>query len=51
MAEPDIFWKEVPVKRADTFRHLPFEHVGCQNEINESVIIRAHDRTNPLRSV
>jgi len=49
MTEPDTYWKLMPSKRADTFRHLPLEHVGGQNEVNEAAIIRAHDRSVPLR--
>jgi len=49
MAEPDTYWQRIPSKRAETYRHLPLEHAGCLNEINESAVIRAHDRTSPLR--
>jgi len=49
MAEPDTYWKMIPVKRPDTFRQLPLEHAGCQNEVNEAVVIRVHDRSHPLR--
>jgi len=49
MAEPEVFWSMVPSKRSDTFRHIPLEHSGCQNEIHDAAIIRAHDRTAPLR--
>ena len=43
------YWKAVPLRHANTFRHLPLEHAGAANEVNECVIARAHDRTLPLR--
>ena len=45
---PD-YWDLVPLKRTHTYRHLPLEHAGAANDINERTITRAHDRTMPLR--
>jgi hypothetical protein len=43
------YWDRMPLKRVSTFRHLPLEHAGAANDVNECVITRAHDRTLPLR--
>jgi len=49
--EPEKYWDQMPTKRSESFRHLPMEAAGCANEVNEATILRAHDRTVPLRSV
>ena len=49
MVEPDGYWSRVPLRRKETFRHLPLEQDGCEGLINENVITRAHDRSLPLR--
>jgi len=49
MVEPEQFWSKMPTKRSETYRHLPLEAAGCANEVNEAVLLRAHDRTVPLR--
>ena len=49
MAEEETFWKRMPLKRKETYRHLPLEQDGADGQINENVITRAHDRSLPLR--
>ena len=49
MVEEDKFWDRVPLRRKETFRHLPLEHDGAEGVVNESVITRTHDRSLPLR--
>ena len=49
MAEEDTYWSRVPLKRKDTYRHLPLEQDGADGQVNENVITRAHDRSLPLR--
>jgi len=49
VVELDEYWADMPKKRSPTFRHLPLEHAGLANSVNECVIVRAHDRTLPLR--
>ena len=49
MAEEDSYWARVPLKRKDTYRHLPLEQDGADGQVNENVITRAHDRSLPLR--
>ena len=49
VVELEDFWAEMPKKRTPTYRHLPLEHTGLASQVNECVIIRAHDRTMPLR--
>jgi len=39
----------MPTKRADIYRRLPLEHPGSRSKISEQAIVRAHDRTLPLK--
>ena len=43
------YWEKVPVRYPSTYRHLPLEHAGASNDINDCVVARAHDRSLPLR--
>jgi len=47
--ELPTYWDKVPVRLANTFRHLPLEHAGADNDVNDCVVARAHDRSLPLR--
>ena len=49
MVEDAVFWDKMPLKRKDTFRHLPLEQEGAEGNVNENVITQAHDRSLPLR--
>ena len=49
MAEEETYWSKMPLKRKETFRHLPLEQDGADGAVNENVIKRAHDRSLPLR--
>jgi len=37
------------VKRVHTYRRLPLEHPGSRSKISEQAVVRAHDRTLPLK--
>ena len=39
----------MPVKRSHTFRRLALQHGGADGKVSECVIVRAHDRSLPLR--
>ena len=43
------FWHLMPVKRSHTFRRLALQHGGADGKVSECVIVRAHDRSLPLR--
>jgi len=43
------YWRDVPVKRVHTYRRLPLEHPGSRSKISEQAVVRAHDRTLPLK--
>jgi hypothetical protein len=47
--EREKWWGKVPVKRFHTYRRLALEHSGAAGKVNECVIVRAHDRSLPLR--
>jgi len=49
IAEIKEYWKKVPTKRTHIYRRLPLEHHGAAGAISECVIVRAHDRTLPLK--
>ena len=49
MVEDSEFWEQVPIRRKETYRHLPLEQEGAEGLVNENVITRAHDRALPLR--
>ena len=43
------YWHLVPVKRAHTYRRLALEHAGAEGKVSECVVVRAHDRSLPLK--
>jgi len=43
------YWHLVPVKRGHTYRRLALEHCGADGKVSECVIVRAHDRSLPLK--
>ena len=49
MVEEEKYWGRVPLRRKETFRHLPLEQDGAEGVVNENVVTRAHDRALPLR--
>ena len=48
MAQPKKYWKKVPRKREEIFRHLHLSHYGAEGLINESTLVRLHDRQVPV---
>jgi hypothetical protein len=49
VAERDRYFNLMPVKRQHTFRRLALEHGGGSGKVSECVIVRAHDRSLPLK--
>ena len=49
VVERKKWWHLVPVKRSHTFRRLALVHAGAEGKVSECVIIRAHDRSLPLK--
>jgi hypothetical protein len=45
-SEPEKWWKKVPEKREEIFRHIRLDHYGAQ--VNEATIVRLHDRRVPV---
>jgi len=43
------YWKRIPTKRTHIYRRLPLEHHGAGGAVSECVIVRAHDRSLPLK--
>ena len=49
VVERKKFWHLMPVKRTHTYRRLALQHGGADGKVSECVIVRAHDRSLPLR--
>jgi hypothetical protein len=49
VAERAKYYNLAPVKRQPTYRRLALEHSGASGKVNECVIVRAHDRSLPLK--
>ena len=49
VVEAEKYWSDMPLKRKEPYRHLALEGDGAEGVVNESVIMRAHDRSLPLR--
>jgi hypothetical protein len=49
VAEREKYYDLLPVKRQYTYRRLALEHSGGNGKISECVIVRAHDRSLPLK--
>jgi len=43
------YWHLLPIKRSHTYRRLALEHGGAEGKVSECVIVRAHDRSLPLK--
>ena len=43
------YWHLLPIKRSHTYRRLALEHSGAEGKVSECVIVRAHDRSLPLK--
>jgi hypothetical protein len=48
LAQPKKYYKQVPKRRQEIFRHFPLEHYGADNQVTEQVIVRMHDRQVPV---
>ena len=48
VAEPEDWWKRVPVKREPVYRNIPLKHCGCESIVNELVVVRMHNRATPV---
>ena len=49
MVDRKRYWHLLPIKRSHTYRRLALEHAGAEGKISECVIVRAHDRSLPLK--
>ena len=49
VVERKKFWHLMPVKRTHTYRRLALQQGGADGKVSECVIVRAHDRSLPLR--
>jgi hypothetical protein len=41
-SDPEKYWKKMPVKREEIYRHIKLDHYGAQ--VGEATIVRLHDR-------
>ena len=48
LSEPRKYWRKVPKKREEIFRHLNLSHYGAEGLINEATLVRLHDRQVPV---
>ena len=51
MSTPRKYWKKVPKKREDIFRHLHLAHYGAEGLVNEATLVRLHDRYSRFRYI
>jgi hypothetical protein len=49
VAEREKWWQHMPIKRHHTYRRLALEHGGGAGKVNECVVVRAHDRSLPMK--
>ena len=45
---PKKYWHRLPAKR-ELYRHFPLTHVGLEGQVNESTILKMHDRRIPIQ--
>lgn len=43
------YWHLIPVRHNHTYRRLALEHSGGDGRVSECVVVRAHDRSLPLK--
>ena len=48
MALPRKYWKRVPKKRDEIFRHIQLAHYGADGLVNEATLVKLHDRQVPV---
>ena len=48
LAPPRKYWKQVPKRRANIFRHFPLAHYGAEGQMAETTFVRMHDRQVPV---
>jgi uncharacterized membrane protein YgcG len=44
LVHPKKYYKLVPKRRQDIYRHFPLEHYRADNQVSEQTIVRMHDR-------
>jgi hypothetical protein len=42
LSRPKKYYKLVPKRRQEIFRHFPLEHYGADNQVAEQVIVRKY---------
>jgi hypothetical protein len=48
LAQPKKYYKLVPKRREEIYRHFPLDHYGAGNLVSEQTIVRMHDRQVPV---
>jgi hypothetical protein len=48
LAPPKKYYRRVPKRRDEIFRHFPLDHYGAENAVAEQTIVRMHDRQVPV---
>jgi hypothetical protein len=46
--EPKKYWKKIPTKRDQLFRHIPLGHYGIEGQVSEVTLVRLHDKKVPV---
>ena len=37
------YWKDMPVRREQVYRHIQLTHLGAEGQVKEGVIVKMHD--------
>lgn len=40
---PCEYWKDMPVRREQVYRHIQLAHLGAEGQIKENIIVKLHD--------
>lgn len=49
LAEPDVWWKNMPLKRRPIIRRIPLESLGGADQVSDKTVEAVHDRTRLLK--
>ena len=48
LVPPKKYWRHVPKRRGNIFRHFPVAHYGVEGQVAETTYVRMHDRQVPV---
>jgi hypothetical protein len=48
LVQPKKYYKMVPKRRPEIYRHFPLDHYGADNQVSEQTVVRMHDRQVPV---